>query len=62
LRTRFLIFQRLNPTGQIPVVPSGVSRAGRWIDSWDEVAKLLQEAELRKLEKHLKVGEEGGDD
>lgn len=32
------------------------------IENWDEVAKLLQEAELRKLEKHLKVGEESGDD
>jgi DNA uptake protein ComE-like DNA-binding protein len=31
------------------------------IKSWDEVAKILQEAELRKLAKHLKVGEENGD-
>jgi competence protein ComEA len=30
------------------------------IESWDEVAKLLREAELRKLAKHLKVGEERG--
>ena len=26
------------------------------IESWDEVRALQQEAELRKLEKHLKVG------